>query len=513
MKKSGAMIVLSIFSFFLLSAPAAAQQVSLTIFHTNDTHGHLLPFSYPAEVDPGSALADLKVRKDIGGIARRAALVRRLRGELESRGTTVWLIDAGDFSDGTPFSTEYHGEADIAAMNAAGYTFATLGNHEFNNPLARLKKLIGLFGFPVLCANVTETATGRQLVRPSEIRKVGQLKIGVFGLTSFESGTYAAAREGLTVERELETARRIATLLRRDADFVIAISHAGDQVDQQIAASVPGVDVIVGGHSHSRLPLGELVWRSDELKANEVNGTIIVQAHQWAGELGRLDLLFDKDERGVWHVDRYRERLIPITPDIAEDQKVAAIVDRYWKPISARFGEVIGQAAGDFVQRGDDMAPYNLFADAVREAFGTDIVLENVGGIRAPLVKGKITLANLIEMDPFGNTVVTFKITGLQLKEVLRRSRPAVSGLRYRIEDGKLADVTVAGKPVDDNRVYTGASNSHMAGAALKGITVMNSGKLRLDVVVEQIRKKGTVQPSYDGRRIVIGQPASGNSR
>src|SRR5512136_534198 len=91
-----------------------AQPISLTILHTNDTHGHLLPFSYPAIAPAGSELARLKIRKNIGGIARRATLVKRLRAELENRGSTVWLIDAGDFSDGTSFSAEYHGEADIA---------------------------------------------------------------------------------------------------------------------------------------------------------------------------------------------------------------------------------------------------------------------------------------------------------------------------------------------------------------------------------------------------------------
>jgi len=162
----------------LLPQPVPAQEVSLTILHTNDTHGHLLPFSYPSIVPPGSELSEIKVRKDIGGIARRATLVKRLRAELEARGTTVWLMDGGDFSDGTAFSTEYHGEADIAAMNALGYDFGTLGNHEFNNPLARLRKLISQFRFPLLCANVTDVSTGKPLLPEYAIRELGTLKVG-----------------------------------------------------------------------------------------------------------------------------------------------------------------------------------------------------------------------------------------------------------------------------------------------------------------------------------------------
>ncbi len=504
MNKNVGRFTLCLFALILVPVFAGAQQVSLTILHTNDTHGHLLPFSYPSMVPSGSELAGLKVRRDIGGIARRATLVKRLREELQKRNIEVWLVDAGDFSDGTPFSTEYHGEADIAAMNAAGYTFGTLGNHEFSNPLATLRKLLALFHYPILCANAVETATGKPLVPASLIRDLGGAKIGVFGLITREAGGYTAAKEGITIADEIETTRRTAETLRREAGIVIAISHAGEQIDEEIAASVPGIDVIVGGHSHSRLATGELVWRSDELKAKEVNGTIIVQAHQWGGELGRLDLLLAKDESGAWHVDRYRERLIPITHDIPEDKEVAAVVDRYWKPIAARYGEVIGQAAADFSERGDDLAEYNLVADSIREAFDAEIEFENMGGVRSPLVKGDITRANLVDMDPFNNTVVTFKLTGRQLKEILQRQRPAVSGLRYRMEGGTLAEVTVAGQPVDDSRTYTAATNSFFAGFALKGITFEDTGKLRLEAVIEQIRKKGTVRPSYDGRRVII---------
>ncbi len=509
MKRSTRPIVLCLLLLILLAPFGLAQQVSLTILHTNDTHSHLLPFSYPSIAPPGSELAGLKVRRDIGGIARRATLVKRLRAELEPRGTAVWLVDAGDFSDGTSFSAEYHGEADVEAMNAAGYTFGTLGNHEFNNPLARLKTLIGKFRFPVLCANAVETATGKPLVPPSTMRQLGPLRIGIFGLLIREAGGYQAGKEGVTVSDEIAAAQHMVKSLRPDAGIVIAISHAGERLDEQIGATVPGLDVIIGGHSHTRLPLGQFVWRSEDLKEKEVNGTIIVQDHQWGGELGRLDLLFDKDEHGAWHVVRYRERLIPVGPDIPEDVAVAAVVDRFWKPIAERYGEIIGQAADDFSERGDDLAPYNLVADLVRETYGADIELENMSGIRAPLVKGKITREDLVNLDPFDNTIVTFKVTGRQLKEILRKMRPAVSGLRYRLENGEIAELTVGGKPAADDHVYTGVTNSYLAERALKGIESTNTGRVRRELIIEYIRKKGTVKPVYDGRRVVIGQQAT----
>jgi len=463
-----------------------------------------MPFSYPSVVAPGSDLSALKVRTDIGGIARRATLVKHLRAELAKQGTTVWLVDGGDFSDGTPFSTEYHGEADAAAMNAAEYTFGTLGNHEFNNPLSRLKSLIKLFRYPVLCANAIEDSTGRPLTQASEIRDVGPLKIGIFGLVTRETAGYLATREGITILDEIDTAKRMVSSLRRNADIVIAISHSGESVDEKIAESVSGLDVIVGAHSHSRLPVGEEIWHSDELKPRDINGTIVVQAHQWGGELGRLDLLFDKNESGAWVIDRYRARLLPITSEIPEDETVAAVVQRYWKPIAARYDELIGNAAADFIVRGDDLTPYNLFADFVRASFKTEIDMEEMGGIRSELAKGRITRADLINMDPFDNNVFTGSISGRRLKEILLQYQPAVSGVRYRIESGKLAYATVDDRPVDDARLYTVSTNSYFAGLALKDLKFKDSGKKRFDLVEESIRRAGTVKPVFDGRRIII---------
>jgi 5'-nucleotidase/UDP-sugar diphosphatase len=504
MRRPKRFILVSIAFLLLLASAAFAKPVALTILHTNDTHGHLVPFSYPGIVQAGSDLAGLEIRSNIGGIARRATLVRRIRTELRGRDVPVWLVDAGDFSDGTPFSTEYHGEADVAAMNAVGYDFATLGNHEFNYHLAQTKKLLSLARYPILCANAHETTTGKLLVPAYTIQSIGPIKIALFGLVTVEAATYPAAKEGVTITDEVETARRMVSTLRPQADIIIAISHSGEEVDRRIAGAVSEIDVIIGGHSHSRLPVGEFTWRSEDLKVDDVNGTVIVQDHQWGGELGRLDLLFVQDEKGVWHVDRYRERLIPVTADIPADEAVAAVVDRFWKPIASLYGEIVGQAAADFSSRCDDQAEYNLMTDAIRATFGTDIVLENIGGVRSPLVKGNITRGDLVAMDPFNNTIVTFKINGRALRQLLKEQTPAVSGLRYRVERSKVTEATCTGRPLEDDQIYTGAANSYFAGNWLKGLEVKDTGQRRLDVLINYIREKGTVTPAYDGRRVVI---------
>jgi 5'-nucleotidase/UDP-sugar diphosphatase len=489
----------------LALAPAAfAQTASLTILHTNDTHGHLFPFSYPDAAASGRELQGMRVYRDIGGIARRATLVKQIRQELAGRGTPVWLVDVGDYSDGTPFSTEYHGEADVAAMNAVGYDLGTFGNHEFNYPAAQVRRLMGLTKYELVSANTTDRATGKPLLKPYVIRQVGPVRVAVFGLITKEAATYPAGKEAFDVADEIAAARQTVTALRGQADIIVLLSHAGEAVDRRLAEQVPEIDVIVGGHSHTRLPSGDMVWHSQDLKVSSVNGTVIVQAHQWGGELGRLDLLFVKDQAGTWQVDRYRARLIPVGPEFPEDPGVAAVVSQFWKPIAAQFGEVVGQAGGEFASRGDDQAEYNLVADAVRESFNAEFGMENMGGVRAPLVRGAITKADLVTLDPFNNTVVTFTATGKQIRDILQRHSPAVSGIRYRLENKELLDVTIGGQPLDDARVYTGVTNSYFAGVALKGLTTLqDTGKARLDVLVNYIRQKGTVRPAYDGRRIV----------
>jgi 5'-nucleotidase / UDP-sugar diphosphatase len=495
---------LAVIAAALLAAPAAvAQPVSLTILHTNDTHGHLMPFSYPDAAASGREFQGMRTFKNIGGIARRATLVKQIRQRLDARKVVTWLVDVGDYSDGTPFSTEFHGEADVAAMNALGYDLATLGNHEFNNTAAQLRKLIGLTKAQLVCSNVTDRATGKPLVLPYVIRKVGPVRVAVFGLLTKEAATYPAGKEAFDVGDEIPAAKKMVAALKPQADILIALSHAGESMDQKLAAEVPELDVIVGGHSHSRLPTGDMIWRSDNLLASSVNGTVVVQAHQWGGELGRLDLLFAKDEKGRWQVDRYHAQLVPVTSEIPDDPAVAAVVDQFWKPIAPQFGEVIGQAAGEFATRGDDLAEYHLMADALRESLTADFAMENMGGIRSPLLRGAITKADLVNLDPFSNTVVTFEATGRQIRDLLQRYSPPVSGIRYRVQNKALTEVTIGGQPLDDAKTYKGVTNSYFAGFALKGFTVTDTKRPRLDVLIEYIRAKGTVRPAYDGRRIV----------
>jgi 5'-nucleotidase / UDP-sugar diphosphatase len=480
----------------------------LTILHSNDVHGHLRPFSYPAIESPGSLAADLPVRRDIGGIARRATLAARIRAELSKQGTPVWLVDAGDFYHYSAFSNEYHGDADVIAMDRAGYDFATLGNHEFEDSRAQLEKLIAEARFDFVCANVVDSATRRPLTRRYRVRRIGEVRVGIFGLVTSSAAQKPAAREGLAIEDALQVASAVVAELRgpEQADVVILISHCGESEDKRLARAVPGIDVIVGGHSHTRLPQGEMVWWSDELKPDEANGTIIVQAGQLGGELGRLDLLFEKNAAGRWRVGRYQEHLIPVTSQTPDDPAVAAVLDSLWAPYAAKYDEVLASATADFADRGDDLAQSNLFADAVRAGLGVELEFEGLGGVHLPILAGPVTRAMLADLDQHSYTIVTFRMRGSEIRRFVQQSRPVGSGLRYRMFCGKLVAITVGDAPLDDARVYSCAASSALAGrlAGFEALEERDTQRLRSGLVIDAIRKARTITPAYDGRRVVV---------
>lgn len=482
----------------LYAAPRGAHH--LIFLHTSDTHGHLRPFSYPTVFDAASPLGQLPQRRNIGGIARRASLVRSVR---RAEGARVLLVDCGDFCDGTPFSTEYHGEADIAAMNEAGYDVACPGNHEFSNRLPELRRVLSKARFPFVCANAT-TINGEQLFRPYVIRTVDHVRVAIFGLLTPDARRYPGAQDGVRIEPPVRVAHTLVRRLRKEADIVVALTHLGYAEDRTLAQAVEGIDIILGGHSHTFLRGGA---RVRSVHGNPAYGTVIAHPFEWGAVLGRLDVRVDRMSSSAWALVAHKSAYLPVTSAVKLDPAVTRVVERYWKPIRSRYDRPIGFAVLDFTRKGPDYAEYHLVADAVREATGAEVALENVGGVRARLVQGRITYGDLVTMDPFGNTIVIMKLTGRHLREVLARRRPAVSGIRYAVEGSRVQRATVGGEPLDDDRIYVVATNSYFArDEVFRGAVDREERQdTRLGAIIRYIKRRGRVSPSYDGRRIVRG--------
>ena len=211
----------------------------LTILHTNDTHSQVEP------KDNGQ-----------GGYARRMGLIKQER----QTDPNLLLVDAGDFSQGTPYFNFYHGRVEIDAMNYMRYDAGTLGNHEFDNGMDTLAEIVKLANFPIVCANYDFTGTALEgLIQPYTIVHKGGLKIGIFGLGCQPKGVIAPKNfEPAVYLDPYPVAQAMADTLRaQDCNVVVCLSHMGtfgktkkDVCDTAMVAHTRGIDVVVGGHTH-----------------------------------------------------------------------------------------------------------------------------------------------------------------------------------------------------------------------------------------------------------------------
>ncbi len=276
---------------------ASDSETRITLLHTNDVHSRLEPFP---DDDPNYA--------GLGGAARRAALVRRIRRENPN---TV-LLDAGDAFQGTPYYTVYRGEADYRVMSAIGYDVVTLGNHEFDSGLEALARALNFAKFDVVSANYDFQETVLQgRIKPYVVRELSGIRIGIFGLgIALEELVPERHRAGVRYRDPIATARAMVRTLREreDAQLVVCLSHLGLYEeserarrtpppigDREVAQAVEGIDVIIGGHTHTFMKEPELVRRPSG------GATLIFQVGFGGIVLGRLDL-FLRERRLVGFV-------------------------------------------------------------------------------------------------------------------------------------------------------------------------------------------------------------------
>ncbi len=256
--------------------------VRLVTLHTNDTHSRMDPFP----MDGGRF-------EGLGGAARRATLIRRVREANEH----VLLLDSGDIFQGTPYFNFFGGELEFRAMTAMGYDVATLGNHDFDNGVDELVAMLPEAGFEFVSANydVSGSALAGH-VEPYTIREFGGVRVGIFGLgIAFEKLVLASLHEGVVYTDPVAAARTACRELRgQGCSLVICLSHLGYRYDdparpsdQALAAAVPEIDLILGGHTHTFLD------EPDVFEQGQDGFTLVNQAG-WGGmRLGRIDINFD----------------------------------------------------------------------------------------------------------------------------------------------------------------------------------------------------------------------------
>ncbi len=497
----------------------------LTVLHMNDFHSRHEP------VDGRALTCRPGARPDcFGGAARLATALFAERAAAEAAGRTVLLVDAGDQFQGSLFYTAWHGAVELAVMHVLGTEAMAVGNHEFDNGPAVLASFVRGATFPVLSANSDASADPglAGLLKPAITVEKDGLPIGLIGVTTLQ--TITGSSPGPTI-RFTDPAAALATqaqaLRAGGAKLVIALSHLGWDEDRALAGHVPGVDVFVGGHSHTLLSDSEAGASGPAHAAftGPAGRAVVVQAACYGRYFGRLDL--DVADDGTVLAMGGDTRHVGL--DLPEHPEVAAIVASYAGQLDAVRRRVVGQAPAAIDIAGcrvGECALGSFVAGAMLHSVqGADVALMNGGGLRTGLPGGRITLGDVLSVLPFGNTVATLKLRGADLRAALANgvaragmgAFPQVAGLRFtwnpqadpaarlgRVEIGQADGHFV---PLDDARIYSVVTNNFVR-AGGDGYGVMrdraidpyDTGPGLDEVVSAAIAASGAFAPQTDGR-------------
>ncbi len=443
---------------------------TLTILHTNDIHGHLTAWKGWED--------DLK-DKTVGGLGRLAGAIAKARKEARD----ALLLDAGDLLGDSMIADLTEGRAMVEALNHLGYDAMSIGNHEPDFGTAVLRQRMKDATFTVLAANLIEVKGSKPFAKPYIVKKVGGMAVGILGLAYPKTAWTTAAKNVAEVvfQDPVPAVKHYLPKMRNDgAELIVILSHLGLGGDKALAEAVEGIDVIVGGHSHNRM-----------LKAEKVGTTLIVQAGAHGSDLGRLELAVEGGK-----VTAHRCSLTLLDHDKVEaDADAERLLKGLLEPHRKAMDEVVGKAdgwlvraqtlAGQEARKRDEESPIDsLFADILREQTGADVALLPGVGYGVAIPAGPITAAQLRQMVPHEGKVVTMRLSGAQVIEVLEQAVEntftdnhamkvggmiQVGGIRFRYDPAlangqRVWHVERVGGKWEPMAEYTVVTNTMMAG-------------------------------------------------
>ncbi|MBM2574682.1 5'-nucleotidase C-terminal domain-containing protein [Jannaschia sp. Os4] len=499
---------------------------TLHILHYNDTHSRIEPIN---RFDSTCSAEDDAAGECFGGSARLKAAIDMKREELA--GENVIVLDAGDQLQGSLMFTTYNGDAEAEMVNAIAPDVMAVGNHEFNKGDENLARVIDLLEMPVVSGNLD--LTGNNVlggkIEDTLVLEVGGERIGIVSALATDTAETSSPSDQVVFMDEAESlAQDVATLTDDGVNKIIALTHVGFPADQRIAgAGIDGLDVIVGGHSHT-------VFSNTEEGAEAyptMEGDVpIVQAGAYTKYLGHLTVSFDADGNVI---DATGDTML-LDASVEPDAELAARVAELAAPIQEMQQEVVGQSAG-FIE-GDrsvcrvmECPMGNLVADAMLDRVkdqGVTIAIQNGGGLRASIDEGDITMGEIVTVLPFQNTLATFELTGAEVIEALENGVseveegagrfPQVSGITYKADltaepGSRITSVMIDGAEIDPEATYGVVSNNYMRGGG-DGYSVFEGARNAYDygpgleqVVIDYIAAQGGAYAPYTDGRIDVG--------
>ena len=516
-----------------ISAPAVAD-TTLHILHINDLHSRIQPIN---RFDSTCNAEDDAAGECFGGVARVATAINTLRDELTAAGENVIVLDAGDQFQGSLMYTTYKGEVEAEFMEAIGFDAMAVGNHEFDDGPENLARFVDMVSFPVISGNLDlsqSNVLSDEMVPDHVILDVNGMQVGIVSALATDTAETSSPGPSIIFQDEIDALQAdVDALTEQGVTMIIALTHVGLPVDIRIAEAVTGIDVIVGGHSHTYLSA------SDEDRAGAYptmalnpEGVFvpIVQAYAYSKYLGHLEVTFDDDGNVVYAGGD----TMVLDASVEPDAELAARVAELAGPIEEAMAEVIG-ASSEFIEgdrtvcRAVECPMGNLVADAMLDRVadqGIQIAIQNGGGLRASIDSGDITMGEIFTVLPFQNTVATFQLTGAGVLAALENGVsqvadgagrfPQVSGMRYTwdadAEPGSRivsAEVDMDGswEAIDPEAVYGVVSNNYMRSGgdgysvfAADGMNAYDFGPGLEQVVADYIAENSPYTPYVDGR-------------
>ena len=516
-------------------AGAAHAEFKLNILHINDFHSRFDPIT---DTDSNCDAETDAAGECFGGIARLKTIIDDTRAKYET-GNSL-LLSAGDNFQGSLYYTTYKSKVVSDFFNQMGFDVVATGNHEFDDGPEEFTKFIDAAEFPIIGGNfdVSRDPTLKGKIKGSIVLEIGGEKIGIIGATTEDTPEIASPGPNVEFTDVIQYVRGASEALdAAGVNKIILLSHIGYTVDQQVAAALPLVDVIVGGHSHTLLsntaegalgPYPTMVTNPDGVEVP------VVQANQYGKYLG--DIAITWDDNGVVTAAAGEPYLIDASVTGNEDFK--GQLAELAAPIEEAMGEVIGTttAAIDGTRencRAKECQMGNLVAEATLDRAkdqGATIAIANGGGLRASIDAGDITKGEVITVLPFSNTLATVEISGADVIEALENGVsdvengagrfPQVAGLKYTYTLSKpagerISDVMVGSgdsfQPIDESATYTIVTNNYVRGGG-DGYTTFAEGENAYDfgppleeVLADYIAKLGgEYTPFTDGRITVI---------
>jgi len=470
--------LLPLFVLVISCAICFAEDVTLTILHTNDTYGRLLPFP--------------KGDVQVGGALRRAYLIHQIR---EERPNNVLVLDAGDAIGPYPLAAFDSGETVIQIMNEMGYTAMTLGNHEFNYGVNTLLKRISQAQFAMLSANTYVKDKSKLLTQGYIQKEVEGIKVGIIGLTT-PTARYRASpqlQKSITFTNPISVAKdAVKKLKAKGCDFIIALSHLGYQDDMELIAQVGEINLVVGGEVG--LPNEKTI--SVMLPINDTLGTALVYC-PWFGEyIGRVDVRLEKQVDSGYVVKSVQARKYHLDGKTYPDEVVFASVpnlktklEQLMTNYQNTYHGMLGRVAENEKINSLDLIPL-----IIRKQTKAEIVLLNHGSLKVEVFEGDIQQMQVVESIRYSNQIVLLKLTGAQLKDALEHSKKQVSENRKLIQLGLNSIGTVVnGRPINPKEYYSVATNDFLAsgGDGYDMLTLgrkKHTGQMLRQIVIDYIQ-------------------------